>query len=232
MSDPKRLIVLTGAGISAESGIPTFREIGGIWQQYDLAQMASPEGWETNPKLVLEFYNQRRRQLLEVQPNKAHLALVELEQRYEVYIITQNIDDLHERAGSQEVIHLHGELLKARSTSDPSLIYQATGDILVGDECEMGSQLRPHVVWFGEEVPMLSTAAAIITKADLLIVIGSSMQIYPAAGLVQYAPEAAPVYYIDPNPSVNIELGLRNQLEVIPERATIAVPNLVRKLMR
>jgi len=226
-----RLVVLTGAGMSKESGIPTFRETGGLWEQYDITEVASPRAWQRNPELVLDFYNRRRRQLKEVEPNAGHRALVDLESAYEVTIITQNVDDLHERAGSEKVVHLHGELNKSRSTSFPDLIYDQQEDILLGDTCEQGSQLRPHIVWFGEMVPMMEVAAEITSGADLLIVIGSSMQVYPAAGLVAFAPRDIPIYYIDPQPSINGELDLRDELEVIPEPATLGVPQLVHRLL-
>ncbi len=227
----KKLVVLTGAGISAESGIPTFRDMGGLWEKYDITEVASPQAWNQNPELVLEFYNRRRRKLKEVEPNAGHLALVELESAYEVTVITQNVDDLHERAGSSQVVHLHGELKKSRSTVSPELIYDQEEDILLGDTCELGSQLRPHIVWFGEMVPMMEVAAEITSGADLLIVIGSSMQVYPAAGLVAFAPGEAPVYYIDPKPSINGELNYRSQLEVIPQPATLGAPQLAKRLL-
>ena len=171
----KRLIVLTGAGMSAESGIKTFRDAGGLWEGYDVMKVASLQGWERDPAQVLDFYNQRRRQLRQVAPNAAHHQLVELEQKYDVTIITQNVDDLHERAGSRRIIHLHGELTKARSTQDESLIYEWRKDIALGDTCELGSQLRPHIVWFGELVPMLEIAAQVIAEADMVLIVGTSM---------------------------------------------------------
>ncbi len=222
----KKLIILTGAGVSAESGIRTFREAGGLWENYDIHEVATPEAWERDPELVLGFYNDRRKQLLDVQPNAAHLALVELEAQYDITIITQNIDDLHERGGSRQIIHLHGELVKARSTADERLLYHWPKDILLGDTCELGSQLRPHVVWFGETVPKLYDAAMAICEADMVMIIGTSMQVYPAAGLVGYAPADAPVYYIDPHPSINYELSQTQTLEVIAEPATIGVPKV------
>jgi len=222
----KKLIILTGAGVSAESGIRTFREAGGLWENYDIHEVATPEAWERDPELVLGFYNDRRKQLLDVQPNAAHLALVELEAQYDITIITQNIDDLHERGGSRQIIHLHGELVKARSTADERLLYHWPKDILLGDTCELGSQLRPHVVWFGETVPKLYDAAMAISEADMVMIIGTSMQVYPAAGLVGYAPADAPVYYIDPHPSINYELSQTQTLEVIAEPATVGVPKV------
>ena len=196
----KKLVVLTGAGMSAESGLKTFREIGGLWEQYDVYEVASPGGWGKDQELVLRFYNERRKQLLEASPNRGHYALAELEKDYEVTIVTQNIDDLHERAGSTNVLHLHGELRKSRSTVDPSLVYDIDGwELKKGDLCERGSQLRPHVVWFGEAVPAIEEAAGIVSQADLFVIIGTSMNVYPAAGLINYVPESIPVYLIDPN---------------------------------
>ena len=198
----KKLVVLTGAGISAESGIKTFRGSGGLWEGYDVMEGASPEGWQQNPELVLDFYNQRRRNVLDSQPNGAHYDLANLETRYNVQIITQNIDDLHERAGSKNIIHLHGEILKSRSTVDEKMVFEMTSDrIEVGDLCPQGSQLRPHIVWFGESVPLIEKAALHVAEADLLLVVGTSMEVYPAAGLSQMAPQNCPVFLIDPNPS-------------------------------
>lgn len=223
----KRIVVLTGAGISAESGIQTFRDADGLWEGHDVMEVASPQGWERNQELVLDFYNKRRRQLLKVEPNEAHKALVKLEDKFKVEIITQNIDDLHERAGSKRVVHLHGELLKARSTFDEDLVMDWKNDIRPGDYCEHNHQLRPHVVWFGEAVPMFQKAAEITEKADLLLIIGTSMQVYPAAGLVDFAPYTTPIYFIDPKPMVN-ESG---RVEVIPKKAVEGVPQLVNRLL-
>lgn len=223
----KRICVLTGAGISAESGIKTFRDADGLWEGHDVMEVASPLGWENNKELVLDFYNQRRRQLLKVEPNEAHKALVRLEKEYDVQIITQNIDDLHERAGSTNVIHLHGELLKARSTFDEDLVMDWKKDICIGDFCEHNSQLRPHVVWFGEAVPMFQKAAEISETADILMIIGTSMQVYPAAGLVDFAPPGTPVYFIDPKPNIR-ESG---NLEIIEKMAVEGVPLLVERLL-
>ena len=228
----KKIVVLTGAGISAESGIKTFREAGGLWEEHDVMEVASPEGFRQNPELVLEFYNQRRRHLLGVQPNRAHKSLVDLEAYFETVIITQNIDDLHERAGSSLVLHLHGELLKARSSSDPGLVYPWKKDIRLGDTCALGSQLRPDVVWFGEAVPMLEAAVRLMVDCDAVLIVGSSMQVYPAASLTAYAPEHADMYYIDPNPGINYELSMRQALRVIAKRATTAVPEVVSELIR
>ncbi len=227
----KKLIVLTGAGISAESGLKTFRDAGGLWEGHDVMKVASPEGWQRNQELVLDFYNQRRRQLLEVEPNAAHLALVELEKAYDVHIITQNVDDLHERAGSKQVLHLHGELLKSRSIQDERLVYDCRGDIQPGDCCELGSQLRPHIVWFGEMVPMLQVAAQHTSEAEIAIIVGTSMQVYPAAGLIGYAMPGIPIYYVDPNPAISYELSLSKNLKVISEKATVGVREVVDGLM-
>ncbi|TBW29012.1 NAD-dependent deacylase [Gramella sp. KN1008] len=223
----ERICVLTGAGISAESGIRTFRDADGLWEGYDVMEVASPMGWAKNKELVLDFYNQRRRQLLKVKPNDAHKALVKLEERFDVQIITQNIDDLHERAGSKNVTHLHGELLKARSTFDEDLVMDWRKDICIGDFCEHNSQLRPHVVWFGEAVPMFQRAAEITKKADILMVIGTSMQVYPAAGLVDFAPPSIPIYFIDPRPNIT-ESG---NLEIIEKKAVEGVPEIVERLL-
>lgn len=224
----KRIVILTGAGISAESGIKTFRDENGLWEGHDVMQVASPIGWEKNKELVLDFYNQRRRQLLQVEPNEAHYALARLEEKFDTHIITQNIDDLHERAGSSNVTHLHGELLKARSTFDENLVMDWKKDICIGDFCEHNYQLRPHVVWFGEAVPMFEKALEITERADILIIIGTSMQVYPAAGLVDFAPNGIPIFFIDPKP--NISEG--NNLEVISKKAVEGVPPLVKNLLQ
>jgi NAD-dependent deacetylase len=204
----KTLVVLSGAGMSAESGIKTFRDMGGIWEQYDVTEVASPEGWAKHPDVVLEFYNQRRKQLFESSPNKGHYLLAGLEKDFKVKIITQNVDDLHERAGSTNVLHLHGELKKARSTVDPNLVYELDHwELKLGDKCEKGSQLRPHVVWFGESVPAISEAEKIVETADIFVVIGTSLNVYPAAGLLWNVPENVPVYLIDPG-DLNIRGGI------------------------
>lgn len=231
MSRREKIVILTGAGISAESGINTFRDADGLWEGHDVMEVASPEGWRKNRELVLDFYNQRRRQLKTVQPNAAHLALKELEKDYEVVIVTQNVDDLHERAGSSNIIHLHGELRKVRSTGDEHLIYDWEEDCGLDDRCEKGYQLRPHIVWFGEAVPALEVAVDEIYSADHIMIIGTSMQVYPAAGLVGYAPRQAKIYYVDPRPSINYELQQRAQLEVIAEAATVGVRKLVDRLI-
>ncbi len=225
-----RIVVLTGAGISAESGIKTFRDAGGLWEGHRVEDVATPEAWNRQPGIVLEFYNERRKQLLEVLPNEAHKALANLESDAEVVIITQNVDDLHERAGSKNVIHLHGELLKVRSTTHAHLVYEWKKDLIIGDLCVQGSQLRPHIVWFGEMVPMLEKAIEEILQADIVLVIGSSMQVYPAASLVGYAPDEAQIYYIDPNPQVNFELGRRKNLEIIPKLASVGVSEVIERL--
>jgi len=227
-----KIVVLTGAGISAESGIRTFRDAGGLWEGYKIEDVATPEAWRRNPGLVLDFYNERRKQLLEVNPNAAHHALVHLEEKHEVVIITQNVDDLHERAGSSKVIHLHGELLKARSEAHDRLVYPCAKDIHLGDFCEEGFQLRPHIVWFGEMVPMLETAITEIEDAGIVIVIGSSMQVYPAASLVAYASLDADIYYIDPNPQLNYELSRRPGLKLVSKVASEGVTEVVRELSR
>ena len=196
----KKLVALTGAGMSAESGLRTFREMGGLWEEYDVYEVASPEGWEKNRELVLRFYNERRKQLQEALPNRGHFALAEMEKDFDVTIVTQNVDDLHERGGSTKIIHLHGELKKSRSTLDPNLVYDIKGwELNQGDLCEKGSQLRPHIVWFGEAVPAIEEAAVVVSEADLLVIIGTSMNVYPAAGLINYARRGTPIYLIDPN---------------------------------
>ena len=226
-----KIVILTGAGISAESGIRTFRDAGGLWEGYRIEDVATPEAWRRNPEMVLRFYNERRKQLLEVSPNDGHYSLTLLEQDHDVTIITQNVDDLHERAGSKNVIHLHGELLKARSSKYDDLVYPCHEDVAIGDLCERGYQLRPHIVWFGEMVPMLETAIHEITDASIVLVIGSSMQVYPAASLVAYAPQHAEIYYIDPNPKLNYELSRRAGLQVIPKVASVGVKEIVDRIL-
>lgn len=195
----KRIVVLSGAGMSAESGIATFRASDGLWEGYDVTQVASPEGFYNNPELVLDFYNQRRKNVMDAEPNKGHRLLAEMEQEYDVCIITQNIDNLHERGGSSRVVHLHGEIMKSRSTKDPALVYDMKHwEIKMGDTCELGSQLRPHIVWFGEAVPMMEAAVAITQLAEVLIIVGTSMVVYPAAGLFREAPAETPIYVVDP----------------------------------
>jgi len=205
----KKLTVLSGAGISAESGISTFRDAGGLWEGHDIMEVASPQGWDQNPSLVLDFYNKRRKELLKVSPNSAHIDLVGLEQQFKVDIVTQNVDDLHERAGSTSVLHLHGELLKVRSINDPEHIVEWKKELNLGDLCPNRSQLRPHIVWFGEMVPMLEPAIKIVEKADIVLVIGTSLQVYPAASLISYASQSAEIFYIDPHPFISHELKIR-----------------------
>ena len=223
-----KIAVLTGAGISAESGLKTFRDSNGLWEGHDVMVVATPEGFAKNPDLVLEFYNQRRRQLSEVSPNAAHIALAELEEQCEVVIITQNVDDLHERAGSKNVIHLHGELLKARNVVNEHSVRDWTKDIVLGDSCENGHQLRPHIVWFGEAVPMIETAAKEIMTADVAMVIGTSMQVYPAAGLIQYTAQDVHTYFVDPNPSVESS----KNMTVFAENATTGVPKAIELIIQ
>lgn len=225
----KKIVVLTGAGISAESGISTFRDADGLWEGHDIMEVASPIGWNKNKNLVLDFYNKRRAQLLQVKPNNAHLGLVTLEENYNVTVITQNVDDLHERAGSTNVVHLHGELLKVRSTKNSNLIYNWQKDLILGDLCEENSQLRPHIVWFGEDVPMLTKAIEITEKADILIIVGTSMQVYPAANLVNFVKRGTPIYFIDPKPSI-YNNSFEN-LNIIEEKATSGVQKVVNLLM-
>lgn len=225
-----RIIVLTGAGISAESGIKTFRDAGGLWEGHAVEDVATPEAWRRQPDVVQRFYNERRRQLLQVAPNAAHMALANLQSAHDVIVITQNVDDLHERAGSQNVIHLHGELLKARSTRNENLVYAWQKDIQANDLCELGSPLRPHIVWFGELVPMLTSAIEKIQTAEIVFVIGSSMQVYPAASLVAFAPSDAVIYYIDPKPQLNHELRNRKGLHVIEMNATEGVPYVIENI--
>lgn len=228
----KKLVVLTGAGISAESGISTFRDANGLWEQHRIEDVATPEAWRRNPELVLRFYNQRRRQLLDVQPNPGHFALVELEKHFEVHIITQNVDDLHERAGSTQVLHLHGELRKVRSEHDESLVYAWDEDLNLGDRCARGAQLRPHIVWFGEAVPLLEQAAECASDADCFLIVGTSLQVYPAASLMLYAPAHIPFYYVDPRPQVNWELSRMPNLRVVAEPASTGVSAVAEQLLR
>lgn len=211
--------------MSAESGINTFRDADGLWEGHDVMEVASPEGWYRNQELVLDFYNQRRRQLKEVSPNLAHRLLAELQKTYLVNIVTQNVDDLHERAGSHEVLHLHGELLKVRSTSHEHLVYDWENDLNKGDLCESGSQLRPHIVWFGEAVPMLEKAVDITASADILLIIGTSMQVYPAASLINYISNEVPVYFIDPNPA--IRANDYANLTIIEDKAVMGMQKFV-----
>jgi len=225
----KKIAVLTGAGMSADSGLKTFRDANGLWEGHDVMEVASPQGFRANPELVLNFYNERRRQLLEAEPNEGHKALVTLEEKYEVDIITQNVDDLHERAGSRNVLHLHGELFKVRSSAPPYTVYEWKKDLNLGDYCEAGNQLRPHIVWFGEEVPLLPHAASLTSLADILIIVGTSLQVYPAASLMYYAREGTPIYFVDPKPAIAPTQDLN--LQIISKKASLGVPEIVSRLM-
>lgn len=231
MDQSQRIVVLTGAGISAESGIRTFRDSNGLWEDHEVMDVASPEGWRRDQELVLRFYNARRAQLKEVQPNAAHAAIKQLEDHFLVNVITQNVDDLHERAGSKNVLHLHGQLKKARSTGNENLIYDWVDDLNTGDLCESGHQLRPHIVWFGEAVPALEEAIRITSQADIVLIIGTSLQVYPAASLFAYAPPEANIFYIDPKPADNHQSQARGHFETIAKPASVGVPELVKKLV-
>jgi len=224
----KKVVILTGAGISAESGISTFRDSDGLWEQYRVEDVATHDAYERNPELVLNFYNERRRQLFHVKPNEAHRQLVRLEERYDVHIITQNIDNLHEQAGSTQVLHLHGLLTQARSDRNDNLIVDiGDRDIHLGDKAPDGAQLRPHIVWFGEAVPNIEPAAALCEQADVFIVVGTSMNVYPAAGLIHYVPRSTPCYLVDPK-AVNVS----RQITVFQEKATTGVKKVVDELMK
>jgi NAD-dependent deacetylase len=224
----QKLVVLTGAGISAESGISTFRDNGGLWDNYRIEDVATPEAWAKNQELVLDFYSQRRKQAQSVKPTSAHFALAELEKEYEVTIITQNVDNLHEVAGSSKVVHLHGELFKSRSTKNPELVYQMTSwELKTGDLCELGSQLRPHIVWFGEEVPMMDVAVEIAEEADIFVVVGTSLAVYPAAGLVHYVLPNRPIFLIDP---AKPDIRFKSNMTFIQEKATVGMEILKEKL--
>jgi NAD-dependent deacetylase len=223
----KRIVILSGAGISAESGISTFRDSGGLWEKYRIEDVATPQAWINNPRLVLDFYNQRRKQLYEVEPNAGHFGLAELEEYFDIQIVTQNVDDLHERAGSSKVLHLHGELKKAQSSRFPELVYDIKGwELKWGDSCEKGFQLRPHIVWFGEDVPAIVEAIPFFERADYCVVIGTSLNVYPAAGLIHYCQQGIPIFLIDPN-SVNASVP---NLNIIPEKATTGVEILKTRL--
>jgi NAD-dependent protein deacetylase/lipoamidase len=223
----KHIVILSGAGMSAESGLQTFRDSGGLWEGYDIYEVATYEAWQENPQLVLHFYNMRRKDLLKAKPNAAHEGLVKLEEKYMVSIITQNVDDLHERAGSSNVLHLHGELLKVRSTKDYHLQYTWKKDLKFGDTCELGSQMRPHIVWFGEQVPMIEKAADICRQADLFVVIGTSLAVYPAAGLIHYVDDDANKIVIDPK--LDTVDGISN-IRYFKESATTGVERLINEL--
>jgi NAD-dependent deacetylase len=225
--DMMNLVVLSGAGMSAESGIKTFRDMGGLWEEYDVMEVASPQAWENNPELVMRFYNERRKKLFEAEPNEGHKGIAQLEKYFNVDVITQNVDDLHERAGSTNVLHLHGELKKARSTSDPNLIYTLDHwELKLGDQCAKGSQLRPHIVWFGEPVNAILDAALICEKADIFVVVGTSLNVYPAAGLIDYVPDKTQIYLIDPE---NVK-SYRN-VSYINEKASSGVKKLAKLLL-
>ena len=224
-----KITVITGAGMSAESGLKTFRDENGLWEGHDVMQVASRQGFASNPELVLDFYNQRRKQLLGVSPNAGHKALAELEQAFDVSIITQNVDNLHEQAGSSHVVHLHGELFKVRSTMDENHILDWKKDLVLGDVDENGHQLRPHIVWFGEMVPMLETAAEITQQAEIVIIVGTSMQVYPAASLIHYVPKETPIFFVDPRP--NIRSSDFENLTIISKTAAEGVPVLVEELI-
>lgn len=226
----KKLVVLSGAGISAESGIKTFRDSDGLWEGHNVLDVATPEGWFKNPELVLDFYNQRRKQLQEVLPNDGHLILAELEVDFEVHIITQNVDNLHEKAGSSNVLHLHGELLKVRSNKDKNYILHWETDLVLGDLDKNGNQLRPHIIWFGEDVPALEDAIHLVKKADILIIIGTSLQVYPAASLMNFAHQNIPVYYIDPKPATIYDLP--NPVKVIATTGSNGMRIIQKDLMK
>lgn len=224
----KKVVVLTGAGISAESGLKTFRDSGGLWEGYPVEEVASPAGWRQNPELVLDFYNQRRRAVLKATPNAAHIVLAKLEKKYSVTVVTQNIDDLHERAGSTNVLHLHGEILKARSSCDEKLVYEWKKDIMISDKCEKGSQLRPHIVWFNEPVPLIEQAAKICSGADIFLVIGSSLVVYPAAGLIEFVGQDVPKFVVDTKLP---EMQNKSRITFIGKKASEGVPELVKQLL-
>lgn len=225
----KKLVVLTGAGISAESGIKTFRDADGLWEGHDIMEVASPIGWNKNPELVLDFYNKRRKQLHEVQPNQGHFILAELENYFEVHIITQNVDNLHEKAGSKKVLHLHGELLKARSTKDENYILDWNDELNSSHKDPNGNPLRPHIVWFGEDVPAIEEAIDLAEQADFFVVVGTSLQVYPAAGIMHYTKPEIPVFYIDPKPAPVLEMA--NPLEIIPLSGSEGMAILREKLL-
>jgi NAD-dependent deacetylase len=226
----KKIVILTGSGISAESGIPTFRDSDGLWKNYRFEELASPEAWKRDPVLVLDFYNMRRKNLLSAKPNQAHKALAKLMDFFDVEIITQNVDDLHERAGSNKILHLHGELRKARSTADPDLIYEIEGwELNIGHKCEKGSQLRPHVVWFGEPVNLIIQAVKITQTADIFIVIGTSLVVYPAAGLLNYVEDNVPKYLIDPK-AAETKFSYPN-LKILTGNAAAMVPKMVDEII-
>ncbi len=224
-----KVVVFSGAGMSAESGIMTFRDMGGLWEQYDVTEVASPVAWKDNPQLVMDFYNQRRKQLFGCEPNKGHLLIAELEKHMDVQIITQNVDDLHEKAGSTKVLHLHGELKKVRSTWDETLVYEMDDwELKLGDLCEKGGQLRPHIVWFGEAVPAMKKAEELIEQANIVIVIGTSLNVYPAAGLLNYIRNNVPIYVIDPGSPA---YAPRENITFIQKKASDGMKEVLPKLM-
>jgi NAD-dependent deacetylase len=225
----KKLVVLTGAGISAESGLKTFRDSDGLWEGYNIEDVATPRAWRKNPQLVLEFYNERRKNVLEAKPNAAHYGLAELEDDFDVYIITQNIDDLHERAGSSNVLHLHGEILKMRSEKNEEMISEIKNDIRIGDEAEDGAQLRPHIVWFEEPVPMIGSAIPIVQSADIFVVVGTSLVVYPAAGLINYAPREIPKFIIDKSIPYTSSI---HKLISIEKPASEGIKDLIKALIK
>lgn len=225
-----RLTVLSGAGISAASGVKTFRDHGGLWEDHSLEDVATPQGYAGDPELVNAFYNARRRQLQEVSPNDAHLVLAQAEQFADVYVVTQNVDDLHERAGSSQVLHLHGELKKVRSVRDDNYVLDWDGDLTADDRDTNGHPLRPHIVWFGEDVPLLTRAAAIVAESDFVLIVGTSLQVYPAAMLLTLAPRDCPVTYVDLDPAVSPELGRRANVRTVAAPASVGVPAYVRWL--
>lgn len=229
MASRKKIVVFTGAGMSAESGIKTFRDSGGLWEEFKIEEVATPEAWGKNPALVLDFYNKRRKQIIEAKPNEGHKILAELEEKFDVHIITQNIDDLHERAGSKKVLHLHGEIMKARSSVNPGLIYPIKkGEIKMGERCPEGSQLRPHIVWFGEMVPEMDNAIDLTSGADIFVTVGTSLVVYPAAGLIHYAPSKAPKYLVDPG---EFELSLVKDVRHIRQKASDGLKALQKELL-
>lgn len=225
----KKLVVFTGAGVSEESGLKTFRDSGGLWEEYNVMDVATPEAWDRDPGLVLEFYNKRRKQILEAKPNKAHVLIAGLQEHFDVQVITQNIDNLHERAGSRNVLHLHGEITKSRSSVDPNLIYSLRGDELkMGQLCEKGSQLRPHIVWFGEVVPNIEEAQRLSSLSDIFVIVGTSLNVYPAAGLVDFAPYDIPKYVVDPN---HTRAELIPNLEILRAKASEGMEQLMKLLL-
>ncbi len=225
----KKLVVFTGAGVSEESGLKTFRDSGGLWEEYNVMDVATPEAWDRDPGLVLEFYNKRRKQILEARPNRAHNIIASLQDHFDVHVITQNIDNLHERAGSKKVLHLHGEITKSRSSIDASLIYSIrAGELKLGQKCEKGSQLRPHIVWFGESVPTIEEAQLIASTSEIFLIVGTSLNVYPAAGLVDYAPYETPKYVVDPN---HTRAELIPNLEIVRKKASEGMEELMKVLM-